>query len=612
MAAKKKTAKRSSARKAPGIRQSALVVLKRIASSKSARFVFLWLMAYLVLMAHFLSTINENGAYLEIFPKELVLPSLMHAITALFVALVMFWLPQLKLFVGRLVAVVILALLLIGYNDNLQAGIGLVKAFTPGMTESDPEVIVSLVYMVLLVVLSVGVGMVAERLLGRFRRIQPRDAVLGISVLVAYLFVFPAFAIAQMLPTLIQESGVQAPLLTRKPGTEPPAGRPDIYYIVLDRYASTETLKDQFSFDNSKFTDFLKDNDFNVNDDARSNYPYTTSSISSTFNATYTNELVAPFTNNKVQTATLFHNLIRQSSVVKALKSEGYRYYAVGSSYGASNMAPLAERDYMWDHQLTVFGRTKNLRGIEAVEFMKSPFYSLSHVDIPWWPLHSADVMPVDYVRAQLRTLNSIANEDQQGGRFVFTHILVPHEPFFFNADGSLAGRPSSDDLGKPVKEKYKGQIEFINKQMEQIVSTIQKKSGGQAIILLNADEGPYPQILNTTFLNPTSYTESTVDEIATKEDMREWPADWLKMKFGILQAVHIPKATAEELENISSINMFRLILNRYFNYGLDYLPNCQLGISHGKWSGYNFANISDRLNPNAPSECQQYDTLPK
>ena len=43
------------------------------------------------------------------------------------------------------------------------------------------------------------------------------------------------------------------------------AGKPDIYYIVLDRYTSSQVLQSQFNFDNSDFTNYLQKNGFSIN-----------------------------------------------------------------------------------------------------------------------------------------------------------------------------------------------------------------------------------------------------------------------------------------------------------------------------------------------------------
>ena len=63
--------------------------------------------------------------------------------------------------------------------------------------------------------------------------------------------------------------------------------KPDVYYIILDAYASPETLKTQGNFDDKEFLDFLKSRGFYVVPKAASNYDRTPFSISSSLNMDY-------------------------------------------------------------------------------------------------------------------------------------------------------------------------------------------------------------------------------------------------------------------------------------------------------------------------------------
>lgn len=576
------------------------------------RFVVLWLAGLSVSMSFFFSNILKNFSYLEVFPYELVLPTVMHTFTALLITLAVFWISWLRGFTGKLVAVVVLALFMVGYDANLQAVSGVVRAFMPGLTDSDPMPLVSLVYLVMLFTIAVLVGKGIEILVSRAKRVQSRDVQLGMFVLLAYLLIFPALSVVMMMPTIIKQTRVQAAELAKPANPASTAEKPDIYYIVLDRYANSEVLKSQFDYDNSPFMDFLKSNDFTINGDAYANYPYTPMSISSTMNAQYTNELVEPFKNSKVQSRTLYHNLVWQSSVAKALKKEGYRYYPIGSGYGTTYKAPLADRDYPLQSQLTVFGVSKRLRGMELLEFGKSPYLQFAQLTkINWWPVKFATSDHVSDVRRQLGILEDLSTKEQPGGRFIFAHLLVPHDPYVFNADGSLSPYSSSDGRGEPIKKKYVRQIEFVNSQMEELINNIQNQSDGQAVVILNSDEGPYPQLLNDTFKQPQAADREHIEAIIAGEDMRKWPDDYFKMKFGILQAVHMPKAAPEDMANLSSVNVFRILLNSYFGYDLEYLPQCHFGLTRGSQNEFNYVDITDRFSANPDKTCAQKQVQP-
>lgn len=576
------------------------------------RLAVLWLAAYLMLLSFYLITILANQNYLEIFPAELTLPLLMHAVTALGVSLIIYWCRPLRLYFAKLISVIVLALLLVDYDQNLQHVAGVIRAFIPGLSANDPLAYVSVVYFALLVLLAVGAGIVSQRLLARLERVRTRDVQFGMLALVGFLFLTPLFSVLDLLPAMVQQARTKPQTLSAH-ATGPPGAKPDIYYIVLDRYTNAEVLSDQFNYDNTYFTEFLRDRGFRVNDNAYANYPYTAISIASTLNAGYLDRLVRPHKDTtSVQSRTLFHNSIWQSPVIRALKDQGYTYHALGTWYGSTYRAPQASRQYVKAHTIELFGRSGQLHGIEVAEFHKSPYYRFTQLPkVSWWPFKSTDVEHLDIVKQQLGSLEELTSGATSGGRFIFAHILVPHDPFIFNADGSTSDTSGADSIGRPIKQKYLGQVEFVNSQMQHFVERIMKQSRGEAVIVLNADEGPYPWVING---DASGVVEGAINaDIASREeDMRTWSDDWLRMKFGILQAAYIPRASDDEMSQLSSVNAFRIILNNYFGYQLDYLPQCHYGTMRGSQNLFNQVDITARLAAGSSDFCREHQSLPK
>lgn len=575
--------------------------LRRFRRTQAGQLTILWAIGYGVLVGFLCSSVLENYNYLEFFPEQLILPLAMHAVTALILALLLFRLPWLPSLEARMVSVFLLALCMTGYDDNLQVVADLVRAFTPGLTGFHALAPISIVYFVLLVALATLLGRGIANWATRFRHIQGRDLQLGIGVLVAYLVIVPAFGLLQMVPSILSQAKVQASEFGNPKGQPDPA-KPDVYYIVLDRYASNPVLSEQFGYDNSGFTNFLKDSGFTVNDYAAANYPYTAISVASTMTADYTNKLVEPFKNNSVQSRTLYHNLIWSSPVAKAIKQAGYQYHTVGSTYGATYKAPLADTNHTWQYNLDALWIHKRLRGIEAIAFQRSPYHQLAQINIDWWPLKFSAKSEVEYLNEQLSALDQLSQAPQQGGRFIFAHLLIPHEPFYFNADGSLSTHPEADNVGATVKDKYTGQITYINSYLQELVKRIGERSGGRSIVVLNADEGPYPQVMDSTVRKPLQGAQS--DDVI-RGDMRSWPDEWLRMKYGILQAIHIPGARADDLSKLSSVNVFRIVLNRHFGYELPYLPECHYGLTAGSRDEFLYADITGRFRPEPDPSCQ-------
>lgn len=591
-------------------RQKTKAVLDVAKTKPWFRLLLLWLAAYAVLLSFLFTTILEKYNYLEIFPSRLTIPLAMHAFTALLISLFVYKVGVLKTHVSKLTAVIVLALSLQDYQSNLQLVAGPIRAFVPGLTGNDSISVVSAIYIVCLAAIAVGVGVIVRRVQAHFDKIRDQDAQFGIVVLLGFLLLTPTFSLMEIMPAMIRQSHVELAEFPTPTGASS-VDKPDVYYIVLDRYTNAEVLQNQFGYDNTPFTGFLRDNGFRVNDSARSNYPYTAISIASTMNATYLDTLLNPYKNSELQSNTLLHNTVWQSTVAKAFKKAGYSYEALGSWYGTSQKAPLANKDRIIQNSLKIFGKSKQLRGVEAGEFSKTPYYSLTQLSgISWWPLsYSANDHP-DIVRQQLNNLEAITTAEKPGGRFIFAHILVPHDPFIFNADGSLSADSAGDSVGKPIKQKYVDQVAFINGQMQEAINNINEQSHSKAVIIINADEGAYPWVMNSDFRHPAASSLS-FEEGQEDEDMRTWPDDWLQMKYGILQAARIPEATDDDMTHLSSVNAFRIVLNRYLGYNLEYLPECQFGVIKGSQRIFNFADMTRKLDGQTSDYCQNHQSLP-
>lgn len=576
--------------------------------NRFAHLLVLWALSYMVLSAYFFSEVLNASNTVEVFPREFAFPLLLHAVTALLVAGVMHLLPRPRTFGPKAVAVVVATLFLVNYDERLTAVAPIIKPLLP-ILPADPLPVVSLLFLTLLCAIAVGIGMLLELAKRRWENVTSTN-VLGLAcMVVGVLFAGQAMNVLRVTQDTRPESrhvptAELAQAATMQPIT--PDSKPDIYYIVLDRYTNNTVLKNQFGFDNAPFLDGLRAKGFSVNDNALSAYPYTAPSVASTLNMSYNNDDVRAFKDRTVQSATLFHNMAEQSQAVKLLQSRGYAYHSVGAAYGASYEAPLTDYNYACDRKLEIAGKAKCLRGIEALQWEKSIFYRFANVGVKGWPVHYAETHEVEYVRSQVQTLHDLANSQKQGGRFIFAHLLVPHDPFYFKADGSQSIYTGVDNVGMPVKQKYLQQLQFINTQMDEIIGEIQRNSGGNAVIMLVSDEGPYPASMNQTFLKPAGW--DTVGDIISTSDMTKWTPEDLWMKFGILEAYYIPQATADDFAAISPPNAFRVVLDRYFGYSFPYLPKCQMGLPEGRKDVYRFKDISELMTGATDAACKQYE----
>jgi hypothetical protein len=384
--------------------------------------------------------------------------------------------------------------------------------------------------------------------------------------------------------------------------TTNPASKPDVYYIVLDRYTSQSVLTNQFGFDNSDFLSFLTTNQFSVNPNAHSNYPYTTMSIASTLNADYHTDPISKFASASNQTLEPYHDSIRYASVIQEFKKLGYSYYHLGSWYEASNQAPLADHYFQPEGQLTIAGQTIPLNTFSKNELSRSLYWDIVNQGITMGKLSLLGYSGQNEVDATLSKISTLKNLAVQpsGGRFIFAHILVPHDPYYFNADGSLSASSGNDNVGQTIKQKYVGQVEYINSQMKDILTSVQTHSQGKAVVIVQADEGPYPMQLNDQ-----NFDQHSVGDELSNGDMSAWSDQNLQMKYGILAAYHLPQASPEALAaGGDSVNIFRVFFNSYFGSKLPYLPRCYYDFPNGRGQSFVYSDITSRLTGQSSSLC--------
>ena len=95
---------------------------------------------------------------------------------------------------------------------------------------------------------------------------------------------------------------------------------PNVYYIILDEYASSKVLKDIFDFDNQNFISQLSARGFHVTENSHSNYANTFLSLTSSLNMEYVNYLTdaagADSANRKIP-----YQLISDNNIMNIFKS---------------------------------------------------------------------------------------------------------------------------------------------------------------------------------------------------------------------------------------------------------------------------------------------------
>jgi hypothetical protein len=302
---------------------------------------------------------------------------------------------------------------------------------------------------------------------------------------------------------------------------------PDVYFIILDKYARSDALRESFyEYDNTKFIQNLEDLGFWVAECSRSNYSFTVMSLSSQLNMAYVEDLTDE-PNLKTTTA-----LIQNSLVHEAFKDIGYTTIAFEMGFSWGNM-----RDF--DYYFNKATDNMSTWSLDPFEIL----YLRSTLGILLFEGNSdfgGQVTRSDVEKKANRTyvILDVLPEVYQlpGPKFVHAHIIPPHGPFIFNADGSLNTNPENVD----GIEGYRGQLAFIEIRILEVIEKIIKNSTNPPIIILQGDHGFGRKYVTSNLL-----------------------------------ALFLPENGAEGLsDHITLVNVFPHIFNTYYGSDLDYLPD--------------------------------------
>ena len=273
------------------------------------------------------------------------------------------------------------------------------------------------------------------------------------------------------------------------------------------------------------------------------------------------------------------------SPTVEALKKIGYQYQLIGNWFGTSDRSALASEFYFNGSDLTINGSRSYLGQFDS-SFISGTYLNQFAKDSGIYKTATE----TEQDQYQIEILKKLTSTNKPGsGKFLFAHVLVPHNPFVFNADGSIATYdPGDNNIGKPVKEKYLDQVKYIDTEIKKITDDLITKDPN-AIVILQADEGIYPYAI----LQDEAYKG---DYKRASPNMNEWSDRYLRAKFGILAAYRLPGIAQEDIDKYAnSVNIFKLVLNQYFGANLQYDPVCHIGLTD-RSKYYSFTDLTKRL----------------
>lgn len=330
--------------------------------------------------------------------------------------------------------------------------------------------------------------------------------------------------------------------------------KPDIYFIVFDGYTSSQCLKEEFNYDNSEIDSMLIAHNFFLSRSSKSNYNLTAFSLSSTWNLNY---LRSGLEQKIVTSKGLLQaiNTFKKNQLVKFLNREGYAF----KNYGCLDIENFPTMT------------TSYFDGLEYRQIDNQTFSSRIWKDIGW-NFTTRNILtgkfrvPKSYTKSKYYhlyrntfNLDGLINElntRSDTPKFIYAHIMLPHEPFYLDSAGNMTSDTAIISQKFSFKEGYLAQLKYSNTLLKKIIPFISKKSNTEKVVIIQGDHG---------------YRD--YDESVSKEK-----------QFMNLNTYYFSDGDYNNLyEGISPVNSFRVILNKYFSQSFPLLKDSSIFLVNQK-----------------------------
>lgn len=316
------------------------------------------------------------------------------------------------------------------------------------------------------------------------------------------------------------------------------AKSPDIFYLQVDGYGRADQLLRVMGFDNQPFLEALKQQGFFVAEKANSSYCQTVLSLGSTLNL----EEIQTLAPSGVAQREDLNGLVDRPRVVRELRRFGYESIALTTGFPGFTF--------------------------EGFDLVLQPGVKMSYFEsilLDMTPIRASEALALtqyeqrqDALEFGFETLAELGKRTAKP-RFIFAHILAPHPPFVFRADGSR--RPREGPFGfwdgshfrehfgstDVYRAGYVDQIQWLNRRLLDLIDKLSK----DCIVILQSDHG----------------SKLGLDQVSMqKTDLKE--------AFGVLAAYRLPEAMGVELPaNVRPTNALRAVVSALTGEPLPPLP---------------------------------------
>ncbi|HWL38757.1 MAG TPA: hypothetical protein VNO75_00845 [Gemmatimonadaceae bacterium] len=348
--------------------------------------------------------------------------------------------------------------------------------------------------------------------------------------------------------------------------------RPDVYVIVLDKYSSGAWLSHSYGVDHRPFEDSLRALGFVVPRAARANYAHTQLALASFLNWRY---IEAQGAGEAAPSWDRMRHLIGAATTWDAFKKHGYRVVSFSTSFPATRAVANADVELSLANRSAPLGETWRLNSPLASMPLQCTTGACTRAGPTPYPIET-----VSDVEWKLKKLQSLS--DSAGPILAFMHLLVPHEPYLFDAD-CATGAPwwPLNDQGANfarIGEEYAIQVGCLDRMLLRTVRSLLRKPGPRPVIVLQSDHGH-----GRITADPLRGFTLTATELSPEQ---------LGERFGVFAAYTFPGADTAVYDDISAVNVMPLVMRSLFGTVAQRLPDRSL------WSTYQDAFTFTEIAP--------------
>ncbi|MCR4305718.1 MAG: hypothetical protein NUV73_01380 [Candidatus Daviesbacteria bacterium] len=266
--------------------------------------------------------------------------------------------------------------------------------------------------------------------------------------------------------------------------------------------------------------------------------------------------------------------LVQNNKVIKFLKKKGYSYIHVGSGWDPTRSNKNADRNFIMHGGRYLF-KDEFLSGFLQTT-LAAPILKKVYPDPSAVSQNPKDNDHRSRVLYEFEVFNEIS--ELPGPKFVFAHILLPHDPYVLGKDCEPLNEKVETQRG--WMENYLNQLQCTNIKVKITIERVLENSPTKPIIIIQADEGPMPMKYPVPF--DLAWSK------ASDETIRE--------KFPILNAYLLPDLKENPIyPTITPVNTFRVIFNNYFNAKYPLLEDKNYAFED-KESYYKFIDVTEKL----------------